>query len=251
MTDLIANVSIIMIDMSLRQRNTNISGDTAGLLLRKYDKNELLRASTPTIHPRSVRRLLLKSSMLAVLLAIAILIFGTVYSKLTSRNACHVLRDFRRDDELPDLPRLFHFQSKTRDITKETKTWMEVLSMDPIVQEYPDIIVPDSSSAWTAVYWSDESCKRLVGDHFPTFLQTFDSFPRNIQRVDSCRYLILSMYGGVYADTDISIHTSNANEFEHLIPEGIGLVESPYRYNEMWQNSLMTASYSGKFRSST
>ena len=237
-------------DMSLRQRNTNTNGDTAVLLPRKYNENEVLRVlPTPILHRKSIQRLLLKSSIIIVVLAITILSFGTVYSKVTSRNACQVLHEFRRDNVLLDLPRFFHFQSKTRDITKETKSWMDVLSMDPIVQEYPNII-SNSSSAWSAVYWSDESCKRLVEDHFPKFLQTYDSFPRNIQRVDSCRYLILSTYGGVYADTDISIHTSNADEFEHLIPEGVGLVESPYRYNEVWQNSLMTASYTGELISS-
>ena len=44
-------------------------------------------------------------------------------------------------------------------------------------------------------------------------------------------YLILYKYGGVYADTDISFH-SNATIFEQLLPHGVGLVESPFRYNE-------------------
>jgi mannosyltransferase OCH1-like enzyme len=125
----------------------------------------------------------------------------------------------------------------------ETETWMKLLDMSSKSQEYPNII--SDSSRWTAVYWSDDSCRKLVDDQFPRFLLTYNSFQHNIQRVDSCRYLILSSYGGVYSDTDISIHASDASDFEHLIPNGVGLVESPFRYNEVWQNSLMTATAPG------
>ena len=80
----------------------------------------------------------------------------------------------------------------------------------------------------------------LLREHFPSFLSTYENFAHTIQRVDSCRYLILYKYGGVYADTDISFH-SNATILEQLLPHGVGLVESPFLYNEPWQNSLMSA----------
>jgi hypothetical protein len=229
-------------EMSLRQRNTNGSESTGTRLTTpdKYRGHEVLhtRTASPTSYQR---RLITKSFISVVAFTISVLGFGTMYSDLTSRDPCIVLREFTRDDAVKHLPRLFHFQSKTRDTTNETKTWLDVLEMSSEFEEYPNI-TKSSASMWTAVYWSDKSCKKLVEDHFPEFLRTFNSFTHNIQRVDSCRYLILSVYGGVYADTDISIHVSNANEFEHLIPLGVGLVESPYRYNEIWQNSLMTAS---------
>jgi len=179
-----------------------------------------------------------------VSITIVVLGFGSVYSNVTSRDPCQVLAKSIRVSAPEDLPRLFHYQSKTRSLTNETETWIRLLTMPPISQEYPNIST-GSSSTWTGVYWSDNSCRKLVEDHFHWFLLTYDSFPHTIQRVDSCRYLVLSIYGGVYADTDISIHASNVNEFERLIPEGVGLVESPYRYNEIWQNSLMTASSPG------
>lgn len=178
-----------------------------------------------------------------LIMAIATVSFGTIYSNVTSRDACQVLQEFRRESVPQDFPRLLHFQSRTLEMTEQTKTWFEVLQISSPIQEYPTI--KSDNSTWRAVYWSDDSCKSLVEHHFPAFSGTYNSFPHNIQRVDSCRYLILSMFGGVYADTDISIHASDANEFEYLIPDGVGLVESPYRYNEVWQNSLMTASYPG------
>ena len=225
--------------MSLRHRNTHEYRDPVAQPMNP----------DPAAHPMNPsnfrRRLIVKIFLLLTFLAISILTFGTVYSNMTSRDPCHVLRDFSSDDNPPkELPRLFHFQSKTRDLTKETKSWMKVLEMHPTIQEYPNI-KSDSASVWTAVYWSDDSCKKLVQDHFPKFLHVFDSYPHNIQRVDSCRYLILYMYGGVYADTDISFHATDATEFELLLRPGVGLVESPYRYNEIYQNSLMTASSPG------
>lgn len=196
------------------------------------------------------RRWYLRYPLALLSVAIFILMFGTVYSEVTARDACQVLAETRRSDPPPNLPRLFHYQSKTNELTDETSTWMAVLGIDADgdSQEYPDIRLDDMASAagkWTSVYWSDESCLRLVEEHFPTFADTYKSFPHTIQRVDSCRYLILSKYGGVYADTDISLHAKDANELERLIPDGVGLVESPFRYNEVWQNSLMTATATG------
>ena len=179
----------------------------------------------------------------------AVLLFGTLYSDLTARDPCTVLEGSKRSDggDAPTtLPRLFHYQSKTDALTEETKSWRKALGIEKESLTYPGVDMaklPDSE--WTSVYWSDNACRSLVEDYFQDFADTYDSFPHNIQRVDSCRYLILSKYGGVYADTDISLHTSNAKELEELIPDGIGLVESPYRYNEIWQNSLMTATAPG------
>ena len=229
--------------MSLRQRNTTGTESQDSLLSNKYDRSSILPTQTGS-SASSRQHMFVKTLISVIVMTFAILGIGTIYSNLTSRDPCHVLKEFTHESTLENLPRLFHFQSKTLDITDETNTWMTVLSMSSTIEQYPNI-KSDYSSNWTAVYWSDESCKQLVKDHVPGFLPTYMSFLHNIQRVDSCRYIILSVYGGVYADTDVSIHTTNAEEFEYLIPEGVGLVESPYRYNEVWQNSLMTASSPG------
>lgn len=215
---------------------------------KKYS-NQVLDQTVP-LSLFSKGSFMVKTFITFAVVTTAVLSFGTVYSAVTSRDACQVLRDFRRDHVPIGFPRIFHYQSKTSEITEQTKTWIEVMSITSEIQEYPNIKSIDS--AWSAVYWSDESCKKLVENKFPFFLRTYNSYPHTIQRVDSCRYLILSTYGGVYADTDISIHASNADDFERLIPDGVGLVESPYRYNEIWQNSLMSASSAGhKFWNTT
>ena len=236
--------------MSLRQRNNNFRGiELASKTRLSTNKNNEFEAG-----PIPISRLQnssIKPLIALISIAFIVLGFGTIYSNVTSNDACQILEELlSRDDVVSkskDLPRLFHYQSKARgNITNETNTWMKLLRMPRTSQEYPNIIKPNSSStSWTGVYWSDKSCRKLVEDQFPEFVESYQSFPHNIQRVDSCRYLILSTYGGVYADTDVSVHATNLNEFVHLIPEGVGLVESPYRYNEVWQNSLMTASFPG------
>lgn len=170
----------------------------------------------------------------------SVLVFGTLYSSLTARDPCSVLSDSIRPSP-PSVPKLFHYQSKVDALTEETATWNSVLGIVSPRQTYPNIN-PASTGEWAGVYWSDESCSMLVRDHFPDFASTYKGFAHTIQRVDSCRYLILYKYGGIYADTDISLHSDQINR---LIPDGIGLVESPFRYNENVQNSLMTATSVG------
>jgi len=233
-------------------RPSNTIGENGTSLAAKANTTHVAPSgSIGSIHHWKVllhRRWYLAYPLIVLGAVSCVLIFGTLYSDLTTRDPCKVLEESKRSDgDAPaTMPRLFHYQSKTDALTEETITWRTVLQISDDSQSYPNIDTPKSSgSEWKSVYWSDDACKRLVEEHFPTFADTYSSFPHTIQRVDSCRYLILSKYGGVYADTDISLHTAKAEELEQLIPDGVGLVESPYRYNEVFQNSLMTATATG------
>ena len=42
-----------------------------------------------------------------------------------------------------------------------------------------------------------------MAQHYPHLLETFKSYPFNIQRADAIRYMVLEHYGGVYIDLDI------------------------------------------------
>ena len=55
---------------------------------------------------------------------------------------------------------------------------------------------------WKYMYWSDEDNLNLIKNHYPWFLNTFISYPHNIQRADAIRPFILYHYGGLYADMD-------------------------------------------------
>ena len=64
-------------------------------------------------------------------------------------------------------------------------------------------------------------------------------YKMNIQRVDAARYFILHKFGGVYADLDYEITVDNL--WDILPPSSVGLVESPFLYNEAVQNSFMSS----------
>ena len=71
-----------------------------------------------------------------------------------------------------------------------------------------------------------------------SFTEIYLSLPENIEKVDSCRYLFLREYGGVYHDSDFEVTSKGLWD---VLPGGVGLVESPYKYNEEVQNSLMSS----------
>jgi mannosyltransferase OCH1-like enzyme len=51
--------------------------------------------------------------------------------------------------------------------------------------------------------WTDESAHAFMEEHYPSFLQMYDSYRYNIQRADSIRYFLLDHFGGIYMDLDI------------------------------------------------
>ena len=87
--------------------------------------------------------------------------------------------------------------------------------------------------------WTDSSARDLIREHFSWFLEIYDGYKHNIQRADAVRYFILLHYGGLYADLDYEPLT--ADLWNQLPPDRLALVESPYKYNERTQNSLMSA----------
>lgn len=51
--------------------------------------------------------------------------------------------------------------------------------------------------------WTDASAREFVAEHYPWFLDTFDSYTYPIQRADAIRYFVLHHCGGIYLDLDI------------------------------------------------
>jgi mannosyltransferase OCH1-like enzyme len=56
--------------------------------------------------------------------------------------------------------------------------------------------------SWQYRLWTDEMNRDFIKEHFPGFLPRYDSYPRNIQRIDAFRYFLLLKEGGVYVDVD-------------------------------------------------
>jgi len=53
------------------------------------------------------------------------------------------------------------------------------------------------------VLWDDEENRSFIKEHFEWFLEKYDSFDREIFRVDSVRYFALFYFGGFYMDLDV------------------------------------------------
>jgi len=80
-------------------------------------------------------------------------------------------------------------------------------------QTWKDSQVPDVFSDYVASWktnhpdweyrlWTDVDNRRLIAEHYPWFLETYDAYPKPIQRADAVRYFILHRHGGLYADLD-------------------------------------------------
>lgn len=81
---------------------------------------------------------------------------------------------------------------------------------------------------WEYHLWNGEEMDELVEKHFPEYLSMYRSFPYNVQRWDTIRYMILYVYGGVYTDLD----TECFKPIEPLLEDVmIGFGEEPPEHN--------------------
>lgn len=86
--------------------------------------------------------------------------------------------------------------------------------------------------------WTDKDMHELIATKYTWFLPHYEGYAHNIQRADSSRYFILNELGGIYADLDYKPLT---NFWDSLPKNRPGFIESPYKYNEAVQNSLMSS----------
>eukprot|EP00466_Bigelowiella_natans_P004108 jgi/Bigna1/35325/e_gw1.9.111.1 len=55
---------------------------------------------------------------------------------------------------------------------------------------------------WEYRFWTDADCRELVRLAEPSFMATYEAYKDPILRADASRYLIMQVFGGVYADLD-------------------------------------------------
>lgn len=60
----------------------------------------------------------------------------------------------------------------------------------------------EQNPEWEYHLWNGEEMDELVSTHFPEYISMYKSFPYNVQRWDTIRYMILYVYGGIYTDLD-------------------------------------------------
>lgn len=60
----------------------------------------------------------------------------------------------------------------------------------------------EKNPEWEYHLWNGEEMDQLVLNHFSDYRLMYNSFSHDVQRWDTIRYMILYVYGGIYADLD-------------------------------------------------
>jgi len=66
----------------------------------------------------------------------------------------------------------------------------------------------DVNKTYKYILYDDNDLRNVILNNYPQYLEKYDSFDNNIERVDFARYAILHKYGGVYADLDMECFKS-------------------------------------------
>jgi len=94
---------------------------------------------------------------------------------------------FEKNKEI--TPKILHQTWKSKDLTPKFKEWQELWLKTCYEYEYK--------------FYTDEDISEVIENYFPQYLTKFNSFSRQIEKIDFWRYAILYIYGGVYADMDV------------------------------------------------
>ena len=100
----------------------------------------------------------------------------------------------RARDSLPlekgqKIPKIIHQSWKTKVLPAKFRQWSDSWSL--------------KNPTYVRKLWTDEDNRALISEHYPWFLEKFDSFPQDIHRIDVSRIFYMHRYGGVYSDLDV------------------------------------------------
>mmetsp|Transcript_13805 Transcript_13805/g.16765 ORF Transcript_13805/g.16765 Transcript_13805/m.16765 type:complete len:359 (+) Transcript_13805:86-1162(+) len=205
-------------------------------LTRKRRTNERRKPKFDITVPLKVAiKLILALILLAIVSFIGFVFAMHVHNSKSIRDPCAVaemskhelqVKQSRTTSEIPGVPKIIHQQWKDENIPEKFMKWR-----NKWLEFYPQ---PE----YEYMLWTDENGRQLIEQQYPWFLATYDSYQHNINRADALRYFVLHHYGGIYADLD---YEATTNFFEYLPQDQVGMVESPYYWNEKTQNCLMSS----------
>ncbi|GMH40318.1 hypothetical protein BSKO_08222 [Bryopsis sp. KO-2023] len=104
------------------------------------------------------------------------------------------------------IPRIIHQTYKSRDFPKSVK---------PLVESWSRV-----NPGWEVRFYDDEACVELVRNEFPQYFDAYKALPKDVERSDFFRYMVILRYGGVYADID----TESIAPLDSVIRSGDRLV---------------------------
>ena len=126
------------------------------------------------------------------------------------------------------IPKIIHqiywdFYGNNKDIPKKWKSYHQSWKDKFPEPEYQHIL------------WDYDKSKDLIEKEYNWFLETWNNYPKHIQRVDTVRYFILYHYGGIYADLDCEVRE---NFYQYLDQKNINLAQSPYQEDGIMNNLM-------------
>ena len=79
------------------------------------------------------------------------------------------------------------------------------LQVRPGSHNLHNVVSPEVPSAVPALrrLWTDDENRRLVTEHYPWFLDTYDSLPKPVMKADASRYLYMHHIGGTWHSDQI------------------------------------------------
>lgn len=103
------------------------------------------------------------------------------------------------------------FRLKLNNTVSERHPWKfeKIIHQTWISEEIPGRTAPwiekwlKLNPDWTYMFWTDESARLFIQEHFPALLPVYDSWTVPVQKADMFRYVALYAFGGVYADLDM------------------------------------------------
>lgn len=90
--------------------------------------------------------------------------------------------------EIPKIPKLIHQTYKSNNVPEGAK---------PMMRTWVDV-----NPGWTTNFYDDKACVEFVKLNFPEYWNAYSSLPKDVERSDFFRYLVVLKHGGVYSDID-------------------------------------------------
>jgi hypothetical protein len=153
----------------------------------------------------------LRKSAWLRLLALAIVLYGTLtllWSHLSATASTALPRPifylpygFQPRHAAPGTPSSRHVATPNLIPRVIHQTYRSSSSIPPALQQLRDSWIRVNPT-WETRIWDDHDCREFVRHEFPLYFEAYMGLPKDVERADFFRYLVVLRHGGVYADMD-------------------------------------------------
>ena len=150
------------------------------------------------------------------------------YPKATLERYPEIVPKIRRFHEdplvLPDAWTLVRMRGRNQSaaLPSAAHSWVKIIHQTWKTNATVPKMLSTLAASWRVMHpdwkyrlWDDKANRKLIQQHYPWFLSTYDAYDLPIKRVDAVRVFYLHRFGGVYADLD----TICLKSFEALLAQ--------------------------------